>query len=440
MKFLAILKDSLREAIDCKVLYVMVGLSGLVTLLVLSLSFKPLPAKTMMGSIIDGDVNTIIDLMRGKQPEHSKGVRGNHFPKINTPYQLKEIRVLEGQPDSPDSRYALTIAMRLIGKEEVAQIRQNPNSALDQLKSFFAPLEKLKLLKITRSKMLPGVQADSPILFEVEPEPTEVTRRAWLFEPSLFFGAVPLEGGAKLPLGILLFTISSIVLFIGSWVTILTSIIITAFFIPNMLRKGTVDLMIVKPIRRWSILLYKYLGGLTFIFLNTTVAIFGIWLALGLRSGVWANSFLLMIFIITFFFAILYAVSTLFAVLTRSAIVAILMTCGAWFFFFIVGTLNQVYESQRLYENDHQVALENRWGDNAFATVIKGIHAVTPRTSDLNYLGQKILLSDFLTGTIAQAPNLDRSSIRWGESLTVSGVFVALMLGLACWWFATKDF
>src|SRR5260370_17063731 len=167
MKFLAILKDSLREAIDCKVLYVMVGLAGLVTWIVLRRSFKATPAKTMMGSIIDGDVNTIIDLMRGKQPEHSKGVRGNHFPKINTPYQLKEIRVLEGQPDSPDSRYALTIAMRLIGKEEVAQIRQNPNSALDQLKSFFAPLEKLKLLKITRSKMLPAVQPDSPILFQI---------------------------------------------------------------------------------------------------------------------------------------------------------------------------------------------------------------------------------------------------------------------------------
>jgi ABC-type transport system involved in multi-copper enzyme maturation permease subunit len=440
MKFLAILKDSLREAIDCKVLYVMVGLSALVTLFVASFSFKPLPAKTMMGSIIDGDITTIMDAMQGKQPEKSKRVPGHPFPKINTPYQLKELRVLEGKPDSPDSRYALTISMPFLRKEEAAKIRKDPNPALEQLKTFFAPLEKLKLLKITRSYLVPAAGEDSPILFEVETEPTEVTRRAWLFELGLFFGAVPLEGGIKLPLGIWLFTISNIVLFIGSWVTILTSIIITAFFIPNMLRKGTVDLMIVKPIQRWSILLYKYLGGLTFIFLNTTVAIVGIWLALGLRSGVWANSFLFMIFIITFFFAILYVVSTLFAVLTRSPIVAILMTCAAWFLFFIVGTLNQVFENQRLHENDHNVPAEERWGNNAFATVIKGIHTVTPRTSDLNYLGQKILLSDFLTGTIEQAPNLDRSSIRWGESLTVSGIFVAFMLGLACWWFATKDF
>ncbi len=41
MKFLAILKDSFREAIDAKVFYVMVGLSLLVTLLALSLTFTP---------------------------------------------------------------------------------------------------------------------------------------------------------------------------------------------------------------------------------------------------------------------------------------------------------------------------------------------------------------------------------------------------------------
>ena len=44
MKFLAMLKDSLREAIDAKVFYVMVALSLLLILFVLTTSFKPLPA------------------------------------------------------------------------------------------------------------------------------------------------------------------------------------------------------------------------------------------------------------------------------------------------------------------------------------------------------------------------------------------------------------
>jgi ABC-type transport system involved in multi-copper enzyme maturation permease subunit len=230
------------------------------------------------------------------------------------------------------------------------------------------------------------------------------------------------------------------VLSIGSWVAILVSVIITAFFIPNMLHKGTIDLMLVKPIRRGSLLLSKFLGGLTFIFLNTTFAVVGIWFALGLRSGIWANSFLLMVFILTFFFAVLYAVSALFAVLTRSAIVAIMMTLGAWFFFVIVGTLFQLFDQQRQREESGKVAQENHWSGNAFGSIVKAVHTITPRTSDLNLLGNQILMSDFLTGTPALPAELNKTSVTWGESLTVSGVFVVLTLGLACWWFATKDF
>src|SRR5690242_19260183 len=43
MKFLAILKDSLREALDTKVIYFTLGLSLLIILLTGSLSFRPVP-------------------------------------------------------------------------------------------------------------------------------------------------------------------------------------------------------------------------------------------------------------------------------------------------------------------------------------------------------------------------------------------------------------
>ena len=44
MKYLALLKDSLLEAIDAKVFYVTIGLSLVLTLIVGSISFKPMPA------------------------------------------------------------------------------------------------------------------------------------------------------------------------------------------------------------------------------------------------------------------------------------------------------------------------------------------------------------------------------------------------------------
>ena len=48
MKFLAILGDSLRESIDAKVFYVMVGLSALLVALALSCTFRPQPGGDLL--------------------------------------------------------------------------------------------------------------------------------------------------------------------------------------------------------------------------------------------------------------------------------------------------------------------------------------------------------------------------------------------------------
>ena len=52
MKFLAILKDSLREALDSKVLYALLILSALVIVGVASISFKPRPAELGISDIV----------------------------------------------------------------------------------------------------------------------------------------------------------------------------------------------------------------------------------------------------------------------------------------------------------------------------------------------------------------------------------------------------
>jgi ABC-type transport system involved in multi-copper enzyme maturation permease subunit len=253
---------------------------------------------------------------------------------------------------------------------------------------------------------------------------------------------VPLSSqDLKAPLGLQLFFLTSVIISTGSWVAILTGVIITSFFIPNMLRKGTIDLLLAKPISRWMLLLYKYVGGLSFIFFNNLVAVGGIWLVLGWRSGIWANWFLLLVPVLTFFFAILYAVSTLFGVMTRSTVAAILITCGAWFFFFLVGTAYQVFESGERKEEKQRVPPDKQqFTNNTFGRAVKLVHTVTPRTSDLSYLGSVLIMSDFLTGDPAMSAKLSSSKMNWKESLLVSGIFIFVMLSLACWWFATKDY
>ena len=53
LKFVAILRDSLQETLDSKVLYAMFALSGLIILAVASISFEPKPAAKGVEAILD---------------------------------------------------------------------------------------------------------------------------------------------------------------------------------------------------------------------------------------------------------------------------------------------------------------------------------------------------------------------------------------------------
>jgi ABC-type transport system involved in multi-copper enzyme maturation permease subunit len=440
MKYLAILKDSLREALDSTVLYVMLGLSTLVILLVATLSFTPLSAEKTMAKLVDGTIGLLLDTQK---PEKMTPERMRKLQFHVRVFQLKKTEVLRGEPDSPESDYRLTLAMQLPDSDKAAAARKDPSDAVKQIQEQFASAVDVGLIEIGAIALAPeqreGANA-SQVDFVVTTRPTEGTRRMWLTAPSLFFGAVPL-GDIELPLGMQLYYLTSLVIFFGSWASILGGVIISSFFIPNMLRKGTIDLLLVKPMHRWVLLCYKYVGGLTFIFINNAYAIIGIWLVLGLRSGIWANWFLLLIFVLTFFFAILYAVSTLMAVLTGSAVTAILVTVGAWFVFFLVGHLHQFFENrQRIEEAANVPAEERRWTNNVFGQVVGVIHAVLPRTADLDRLGNLLIMSDFITGNWSEARKLDTGKLNWGTSLLVSGLFIAVLLGISSWWFGAKDY
>src|SRR5581483_2589081 len=336
VKYLALLKDSLLEAIDAKIFYVTVGLSLVLTLVVASISFKPVPAKEALQDITKKFAAVFRERGRSMQAEfHSAD------------YQLTDLQQLNDttEPQASDYRFTLTAQEgrfrsaaaywnRSAGDDPgVTTLQPLSDEVLgDFIKSQFAIFGNVEVTHVRRIKAAKG----DTIAFEVETRGTKGIR-GWQHEPCLLFGAVPLTF-LRGSLGYMVYWIEDeLVNGFGAWIGILIGVVITAFFIPNMLRKGTIDLLLAKPIHRTTLLIYKYLGGLMFVFLNSAVAVIGMWLALGWRSGIWATGFLLTIFVLTYFFAILYAVSTLFAVLTRSAVVAMLVTFAVWVVLFVVG-------------------------------------------------------------------------------------------------------
>jgi ABC-type transport system involved in multi-copper enzyme maturation permease subunit len=439
MRYFAIFKDSIREAMDTWVFYVMAGLSALLILVVASLSFRPLTVEDDLKQFT-GNFNWIM------------GFAGQGKPMPSFEYADFEQTNPGAPPWKGDYRFTFSVAFP--DQEIAKQFQSNPAFSTFGVKQMlgspdsFGYLDNLEVTKKKTDEM-------KELSYLVTSRGTKVENlRGWKHEPSLLFGALPLRF-MRGPLGEEVYAVEDVLVNgVGAWVAVLVGIVITAFFIPNMLRKGTIDMLLVKPVRRPALLIFKYLGGLSFMFLNAALAVVGVWLVLGLRSGIWAPGFLLTIFVMTFFFAILYSVSALFGVLTRSPIVSILATVVVWAVLFGVGTayyrleihkpkkaINpaEAMKDPKALEEAKQASQPRFFPDWVYTTV-DVVHFVLPRTGDLNDLTSRLIIKGVLLEDNPRLVELEKTPFTWGESLTVSGIFIAVMMGLACGWFARKDY
>ncbi|PID59853.1 MAG: hypothetical protein CR986_04745 [Ignavibacteriae bacterium] len=114
------------------------------------------------------------------------------------------------------------------------------------------------------------------------------------------------------------------------------SIFSASGFIPAMLENGSVDLILSKPISRTQIILGKFLGGVTVVFINIAFLIFALWFLMGLKFSVWSPYFLYCILTITFTFASLYSLIILIGIITKSSMFAMMLT---YLIFFVLSPL-----------------------------------------------------------------------------------------------------
>lgn len=446
MKFLAILKDSLREALDTKVFYVMVGFSLLVVLFIGSVGYRPV-------SVEEEARHNMFRMTWVLQHNFQKHKLGEA-----PVFEVKDFEqtVPGALPWETGYKFFLTVDFPDADKAEAARKTAklpfvSRKALTDIERALQAQFAYLKNIKVTSAEP----KSPTEMRYLVTSDGAKTGRyQDWPHVIVFFF---------LLPAPIWQFPIPTYVQFwedtlintMGAAVALLISTIITAFFIPNMLRKGTVDMLVVKPISRWVLLLYKFVGGMTFMFLNAVVVVVGVWLVLGLRTHLWGTGFLFSIAILTFQFALYYAVSTLFAVLTRSAIVSILMACLSWFLFsLLIGYGYQIVDATRKVRDIVNVQMEatgqetpdeqppDKLLPNWAYTSADIIHVVTPHLKDLDVLTSKWIMQDTQPPESAQRKAAEKlyEDFRWVEALTVTSLYIILFLGLACWRFATRDY
>jgi ABC-type transport system involved in multi-copper enzyme maturation permease subunit len=465
MKFLAILKDSLREALDTWVFYVMVGISLLTILFIGSIAYRPVSVEeearnnmTRMNWMLQRTFDKAKrDAEKSKKTDKGKQAEAvsNGSPPTFDVQDFEQTNPGAAQPWETSYCFYLTLTFedekqaKAVGLYEKLPLGGKKTSAGFE-RQFQAMFPYLKNLKVTVAEP----KAPTEMRYQVTADSTS-RYQDWPHYPVVFF-AVPVHV-IRVPINAFVqFWESWIINWIGAAVALLLSTIITAFFIPNMLRKGTVDLLVAKPISRPALLLYKYIGGMLFIFLNTVLVVVGIWLVLGLRTNLWGVGFLLSIPVLTFQFAMYYAVSTLFAVLSRSPIVAILMTCLCWFLFAVLvgqgySAIDKTRSIRGLVESQVEVTGEEMPSEEQLPekllpdwvyTTADIVHFVTPHLKDLDTLTDKWILDDVTAADSRERKLASKlyENFHWTETITVTSLYIVALLGFSCWWFARKDY
>ena len=462
-KFLAILKDSYREALNTWVIPVMLVLAVLVIVLVSSISFRPITLQTELDRQF-GVLNFFLSLN----------------PNAGKPEFLIE-NVTSSNTEEPwKANYTFDIVFKGGKPHIVQQLREDPTFPLSRrrMETYLSQgvlpfVNELTVTEVERPAdianmavigapalaLLQTVQGVE-IRFHVTTKGTKINdRMSWLHVPSvLFTWEVPvttsLRDGA--------YTLEKrLVNDAGAWLTLLVGVIVTAGFIPNMLRKGGLDLYMAKPISRVQLLIYKYIGGLIFVFILATFTVGGVWIAIGFRTGIWTPHFLALIPLLTFYFAVLYAVSTVAAVFTRSPLVAIAATLFAWGLFFGIGLaydkLQQAKEAEKKFDDairemvpkdknqppeeieiprDRKKPVSIPWGIDLLIT---GLHAPCPRTYDIDDRMIQFIAEGVLTEYELKQNGRDKPLPPWWSVFGISGAFIVAMLSLACLRFVKRD-
>jgi ABC-type transport system involved in multi-copper enzyme maturation permease subunit len=113
--------------------------------------------------------------------------------------------------------------------------------------------------------------------------------------------------------------------FLYTWGMFL-AVFASAGLIPSVLEPGRIELLVSKPVSRTHILLGRYAGNILVVSCNVAFLVLGIWMILGIKTGIWSPAFLISIATTIFIFAVLLAVVVLVGVLFESAALATMVT------------------------------------------------------------------------------------------------------------------
>jgi ABC-type transport system involved in multi-copper enzyme maturation permease subunit len=247
----------------------------------------------------------------------------------------------------------------------------------------------------------------------------------------LFMGDISFDGHVTGPE--VLFQILSVLIGVFPFITAFIALFATGGVIPEIMRKGRVDVLLARPIARWQFVIGCYLGGLLFSAIVTSLLFVSAWIGLAIRGTVLGPLYFLNIPIVVAQYALIFVVAAWVGFLSRSSGAAILLTLVIWFagkMAVEVSALRRMTDQPGKLGEAAQV-LQGPWG-----AAVDVLWWVLPKPGSLSPLSSRILDHVVDPGVYGRVlhrsgvkdPDLD---LRGGEIALSSGLLVLLLLGHA---------
>ncbi|MFT5423812.1 MAG: ABC-type transport system involved in multi-copper enzyme maturation permease subunit [Phycisphaerales bacterium] len=190
-----------------------------------------------------------------------------------------------------------------------------------------------------------------------------------------------------------------------TWAATILALVSTAGMVPDLIRGGTIETMLSKPISRTRLFLTKYTSGLLFVVLQVAVFSFGSLLVIGIRGDAWDFRILLAIPIIAVFFSYLFSICAVFGMITKSTITALLLTFLVWAAVFATNAADTILVQQR---ESVAVQIEDLQQSEANYTLLRDRSAEQVQTNGPDTaLGKR-----YATAAIEQQANLSETQAK----------------------------
>jgi ABC-2 type transport system permease protein len=165
---------------------------------------------------------------------------------------------------------------------------------------------------------------------------------------------------------------------------ILLAVFATSSLVPRMLEKGTIDLVLAKPVSRPALFAARYLGALLVAGANLIYLVGGVGLILGLKTGFWNWGFILSGLMMTAYFGALLGFLVLIGVLLRSTSIGLMLTTGI----FIVSLVIRLPHSNR----NWPMLLTSKTARFLAQALVESLYHGLPRTYDFGQIASELIM------------------------------------------------